>query len=485
MLKNSTELQQIIYSFLMTQIEFGAYGFRESLPTIEELSHWFSISQDTVRSAYLRLKQEGYITLTKRAGAHVAVQYSPQEMEQHIQSFFASRRNAVLDLCCSMHPLFCRAQWFALKEASSERLDELEQSCLRQDVPAVLIMIRHLQLIYSTLGNDLLLRLVWHAFMFFQAPFISLPQNRTHFENGDKALRQMIRLCRKKDWNGLLSTVEKFQAQLTAAVLHFYENLPSYASSPTQISLQWNAYQNASQLCYSLAMKFLVTIAGGAYREGDFLPSPAKLSKTEQVSVNTIRRTLLLLNKLGAVQSVNGVGTKVLNTENSAQNCDFTDSILQKRLIDFVQSLQILALTCKLTAEITFSSMDPAALRQFHEEILDLIRIGRPETIVFLPLKAISTSAPYQTVRKVYSQLLQMLFWGYPLRSIHGTREMVNTFYLPYIDSFTECLAQNDAKGVAVMLEKLLLHELAFASARLKELNVSGFTGMILPEPTL
>ena len=481
-MKNSTELQQIVHSFLVTQIEFGAYGFRESLPTIEEMSYWFSISLDTVRSAYLRLKQEGYITLTKKAGACVAVSYSPQEIERHTQSFFAPRKNAVLDLCRSMHPLFCHAQWFALKNTPSVQLDELEHSCSQQEAPAVFVMIRYLHLIYSTLGNHLLLRLAWHAFMFFQAPFFSLPQNRTSFENGNSYLQHMIRLCRKEDWKELLSTVEKFQVQFTTSIHRFYEKqIPPEPTLP-QIRFQWNTYQNSSQRCYSLATKFLVMIAGGQYRKGDYLPPPAELAQKEQVSVKTIRRTLLLLNKLGATQSVNGIGTMVLNTENSAQNCDFSDLVIQKRLIDFVEGLQAFALICKSSAEFTFSSMDEDARRQCRQEMLDLKRIGRPENIMYILLRTISRAAPYHTIREIYSQLLPMLFWGFPLRGIHGTRETINAFYLPYIDIFTEYLAHGDSARTASMLEGLLLCELKFADAKLKELNIPGFAGMIIPD---
>lgn len=482
MLKNSTDLQQIIYCFLVTQIEFGTYGYRASLPTIEELGCWFSVSQDTVRPAYLRLKQEGYITLTKKAGARVAVQYSPREMEQHAQSFFAPRQNAVIDLCRSMNPLFSHVQWYALKNLSTEQLNELEDLCLQQNVDAVLLMVRHLHLIYSTLNNPLLLRLVWYAFMFFQAPFISLPQNRISFKYGNEFLLQMIHLCREKNWKELESTVEVFQLQLISAIYSFYEKQIPADTLPPQISFQWNVYQNSSQRCYSLAMKFLIMIARGKYTDGDFLPSPAALAKAEHVSVNTIRRTLLLLNKLGAVQSVNGIGTKVLNTENSAQNCDFSDSVIQKRLIDFVQSLQIFTLICKASAEITFSSMNPDSLRLCCEEILELKRAGRPETIVYVFMSFISRYAPYHTIREICSQLLQMLFWGYPLRSIHGTREIVNTFYFPYVDAFADFLAHGNSVRAASMLEELLLHELTFADSRLKELNITGFTGMPIPE---
>lgn len=132
-MKNRSELHQIVYSLLAAQIEFGTYRLGDPLPKMEETARWLSVSLDTVRSAYLQLKRDGYITLTKKAGAAVAVRFQESEFEEHIQTFFALRKDAVTDLCRSLDPLFRHAQWFALKHAGPERLDELERLCLHPE----------------------------------------------------------------------------------------------------------------------------------------------------------------------------------------------------------------------------------------------------------------------------------------------------------------------------------------------------------------
>ena len=107
---NVLELNQIIYCLLASQIEFGTYQYKDSLPKMEEVSRWFSVSLDTVKTVYRQLKADGYITLTKKAGAAVAVQFQEAELEENIQTFFSRRRDAVMDLCQSLGPLFSRAQ---------------------------------------------------------------------------------------------------------------------------------------------------------------------------------------------------------------------------------------------------------------------------------------------------------------------------------------------------------------------------------------
>ena len=75
-MSNGRELQQIIYELLKTQIEFGMHRCGDSLPTIKEASLYFLASVDTVRLAYLRLKEEGYITLRTCVGATVKIRFT-------------------------------------------------------------------------------------------------------------------------------------------------------------------------------------------------------------------------------------------------------------------------------------------------------------------------------------------------------------------------------------------------------------------------
>lgn len=468
------ELNEIVYSLLTIQIEFGAYRYGDTLPKMEDAAQWLSVSLDTVRSAYLRLKQDGSIRLSKHAGATVIVQYSAQETEKHIQTFFSDRRTAVLDLCGSLSPLFCHVQWTALKAADSEHLDKMERLCLRRDIPPVFIVTQYLELIFRTLDNALLMRLVWHTFMFIFAPLLTVSHNNRLFEACGDCLLPMLALCRKKDWTGLYDTIETSYLSFACAIRQFYDTQITKEPYENTISFQWNVYQKANQRCYSLAMELLYTISRSR-STGEFLPSPAVLGREHGVSVSTIRRTLALLNQLGATRSINGVGTQVLKTENSAQNCDFSQTIIQKRLIDFTHSLHILMLTCRACAEVTFSSMPPAVFRRCREQLEEAKAIQQHESIVFISLGFIARFAPFDAVRGIYGQLRQVLLWGYPLRGIHGSRETVNAFYLPFINSISDGLDHCDTQSLAAELERLMKFELLFAVKQLNKLGISGF----------
>lgn len=455
---------------MASQIEFGTYKYKDSLPKMEEMSRWCSVSLDTVRGVYRQLKADGYITLTKKAGAAVAVQFQEAELEKNIQTFFSRRRDAVMDLCQSMGPLFSRAQWLAMKSAGPECLDELERLCAPSEILMPYVMVQHIHLLYGFLNNELLLRLIWQAYIFYQAPFLSLPENLAALEDGDVPLLHMIGLCRRKDWEGLWQSIISFQEQLISAISCFYANRITLKTAGEPVSFSWSPYWKSSQRCYSIAIDLMKGVRQGILAQDGFLPSPVRIAEYKQVSVTTVRRTLALLNQLGVTQSINGVGTKVLSTQDSADNCDFTRPVIRKRLMDFIQSLQILAITCGDCAKSVVA--DACAVRLWKERLAYTKENGQYESVVFASLETIALYSPVQTVRHIYGHLDCCLLWGYPLRSMHGSREEINNFYLPYINLLSECLERCDWDGLAEVLERLVLHELQFAAALLKKLGI-------------
>lgn len=472
------ELHQIIYGLLASQIEFGTYRYKDPLPKMEEVSQWFSVSLDTVKAAYRQLKENGYIISVRKAGAFVAVRFQDEELERNIQKYFSLRKNAVMDLCHAFVPLFSYIQWYGLKNAGPEQLDELEHLCTRSNILRPYVLAQHIRLIYGSLNNDLLLRLIWQAYLFFQAPFFSLPSNLVAFEDSDNPLLNMIRHCRRNDWDGLWKTVAACQERIASATRWFYENRVTIDSPGEPVPFDWNIFQSPSQRCYSIAINLLKGFRLGIFTPEDFLPAPAEIAEHMKASAITVRRTLTMLNQLGVIQSINGVGTKVLNMEESMKNCDFTQPVIQRRMLDFVQSLQILAMTCEACAKIVIK--DAHAVGEWKDRLAYIKENGRFESVIFASLEIIPLYSPNQVIREIYEKLLQLLLWGYPLRSMHGSRADINSYYLPHINSLQESLERSDWDSLAAELENLLIYELRFAAARLEELGIKGATSLIV-----
>lgn len=112
----------------------------------------------------------------------------------------------------------------------------------------------------------------------------------------------------------------------------------------------------------------------------------------------------------------------MLTPSQSAENCDFTQPDLRRRLLELAESLQIFALSGKAVSEITLASLDDPSLCRWKQCLYDLKTRGHSERLIYTCLSLISEYAPFQTLRTVYSELLRLLFWGNPLQEMLETQ---------------------------------------------------------------
>lgn len=479
-MENNMELQQVVYNVMVMQIKFGTFRSGERLSRIEDAAQWLLVSLDTMRYVYSRLKREGYITLAKSAGAYVKINYTEQEIEQHIQEFFSCRATALMDLCQSLPSLYTSVLCAGMKKSSEEKLDEIERLCIERGPLPPYEMIRHFQNIYGVLENDMLMRLVWQSFMFFHAPFLSVREHLVSVNESSHPLLKMVTLCRNKDFSALPAVINEEQDRLYLGLCRFYEKYSIKSSSPEQIEFSWSGYKKASQICYSLGLEMLIAITNGIYPAGAILPSLESLAKEKQVSVSTVRRTLSLLGDIGATKSINGVGTQVLSPYQTGENCDFTKASVRKRLLDCVQSMQVLTLSCKEISKITVASLDTVAITQFRDHLYAIGKDNRYERVPYSILQLIINRAPYKAIRTVYASLFQQLLWGYPLRGLRGSQEKLNAFFLPYLDALLQCLDLADAEEFSVKFEELMLYEMRYTIDQLVKLGVEEAAGLSL-----
>lgn len=150
---NENELQQVIYNVLLMQMHpVWRVPLRARLPTLEEASQLFLVSIDTVRAAYLSLKQRAISARVQKRGASVRVLYTSEEIEQHIQAFYALRKDGLIDVSRSMR--FCSAIGAqCIGEAKTphrETLDKIQALSSDSRLLPSHAMIRILQHIYGS-----------------------------------------------------------------------------------------------------------------------------------------------------------------------------------------------------------------------------------------------------------------------------------------------------------------------------------------------
>ncbi|MBU5627301.1 GntR family transcriptional regulator [Oscillibacter sp. MSJ-2] len=481
-MENSMELRKAVYSALLTQIQFGAYRCGEKLPIIEETSERLCVSIDTARAAYLKLKEKGYISLVKNAGATVKAAYDDKETERFIQTFFSTRKDAMMDLGNSLGPLLGNAQWLGLKYASPQTLEAMERLFREEKTAAPFAMLSHLNQKYCALGNSLLMHLVWQMFMFLYDPFFCIEDNQRYFDPSADYLQTLLALCRKKDWSGLRSAVDRSIKQIPSALAWFYESRITFPPPEAETPFIWSSYKKSQQLCYTIAMDILLSISRGIYPAGSLLPSQEELARQRGVSVSTVRRALDLLSSVGAVKSAKYVGTRVLPLDKATDNSDFSKPVLRRRLLDMAESLQLLAISCKEVSLTTLSALDAGSVQRLYGQLKENRDWRRGETLSYYILDLIAKCAPHRAIRTVYSELLRQFFWGYAFRGMKGSQETINQVYDPYLDDLIQALENMDFPQFSAHLERLALYELRTTVEFLWQLNIPGAEKLLIPD---
>lgn len=458
LIKSNLERCQVVYSVLKTQIQFGFYHFGDVLPSIENAASDFFVSVDTMRAAYSQLRQDGFVTISTNVGTTVIKDYGKQEIEQNILMFYAQRKHALIDLSKSLHSLLSNAQWIGFQNVPADIYNSIQQLEVSAPLSQITVF-KHIVQAYTALGNDLLFRLVWQIFMFCEAPFFNIPDNPWRADALKEYSVRSLECCLKQDWDSLPELISSAHGGLALALCRFYDKRITLPPPEQEISFQWNSYDKASQICYSLAMDLLTSISKDKYPANTFLPSLSKLSREKQVSVSTVRRALSLLNGVGATKSIKRIGTKVLPLHETVGNCDFTKPVVRKRLLDMAQSLQILTLSCRDIAEDTIRALGEEELKTCRKRLASLKDRQCYELISYTVLDLLTCFTPYQTIRTVYKELLQILFWGYSLRDIWKNDETGISYYLPYFEEFDRFLAEKEAVRFSGKLEELMVRE--------------------------
>lgn len=473
-------LQQMIYETLLTQIQFGTFHYMDSLSAAAEVSKHFHVSVDTMQAAYRRLKKEGYISLSRNVGAKVIVDYDDVETERHIQNYFALRKDALLDLCDAIHPLLGRIQRLGLRYASPETRANMEQLTEKGGRPPR-VMWGYFEQKYAALGNAILIRLARQVFLFFQAPYFSV-MDTARQRKGAERVRETLELCRRQDWTALESLLSSYQTELCASLHDFYRERITLPVSEQPVEFRWSSYKKPSQLCYSLVMDLLSAISRGVYPPGSLLPTMERLAGEKGVSLSTVRRAEGLLCSIGAVKSSRPYGMRVLPLLDSAKNCDFTQPALRKRLVDMLESLQILTLSCGAVAELTLNALDAGSINAWKRRISEIKDMPYYDVLPYVVLSLITNAVPSKTIRTVYTELLQQLFWGNPLRGMKGDRGTVNGVLEPYLSGLLDCLENGDTAGFSSWLEDYLLNELRDTADRMLRQGIHEAGAVLIPE---
>ena len=78
-------LNELIYDYYESRILFGHYKYGDPLPSISQICDIFQVGRNTVRAAFSRLKEKGYILSEERKASIVVYQGTLEDFEMCIR----------------------------------------------------------------------------------------------------------------------------------------------------------------------------------------------------------------------------------------------------------------------------------------------------------------------------------------------------------------------------------------------------------------
>jgi DNA-binding GntR family transcriptional regulator len=457
-LQSEQQYSNLVYEYFLTRIQFRYYKCGDCLPSIDTLCRELCVSAQTVKMALKRLRSEGYIDMHNGRSTKVIFQQDQETSNQCILRYFSCRIHSFQDLFQSvgliMHPLLTES-FYRADERDLACLARLAEGSCTDDV------LHFFCFVLQKIDNPLVMNLYWEASIYWGLLFLKHDDGK---DLSDVALlhdeiEHCVLLAENKEWNQLARQLQIFrQDSIGRAVDLLTQRIPP-AENVEHIPFVWRIYRERPQVCYSLAAWLLHEIYIGCYREAEFLPSYENMAAAYGVSVSTIRRTVKVLNQLGAVRSINGKGTMVFGIGAHCDSPDFTSPVVRRNLAFFFQSFELLVYSCETVMQHCLSSASREEKSRLTSRLEQDLAHGRQELSLWRCLLFVTKCSPLKGIREIYGRIYSLFLWGYPLKASHDGNPALDEAILRFTDTMIQGLKGDDIAGCCQAIKILVTQQ--------------------------
>ena len=227
-----------------------------------------------------------------------------------------------------------------------------------------------------------------------------------------------------------------------------------------------------------IAIDLVRKINHGTFPAGTLLPNGAILADLYHVSGITMRRTIAILNKLGIVKTVNGVGTRIVSTENTETSDKLKALVLGNNLRTFLEAYQLLVITCAPIIRLSFPYFPGKQIQELQQAAC----IQEPNTAVTALssslLQAIIRYCPLASIQEIYSKLTLLLLNGSALS--YDTPGVAPVW--PAISGkLKQALEEKDNHRFASVYTQLQNDIFILLKSRLNNIGVAGIDQIAIP----
>ena len=467
---NSNSLEQNIYRNLAAQIQSGFYSKGNRFPPAQEIARLFNVSYGPAQRALKALEKKGLIKIGR--GKETLVLKKPYE--NYLESdTFKKRILSLIDLSHSLRLFSPAINLQGMYHMDLEK--ELENPLPENNrIEQWRTQYRLFDNSLSALGNQTLHGLYHDINAFVESAFLDIFHVSFTEEEEKTYLNRLVndyRTCLENCKNGKMAEAKKGLEALTdpfhITAEQYLATLP--ADRTIQENFSWSPQKGRTRYCDMIAIDLVRKINDGTHPAGTLLPNGAILANIYHVSPITIRRTIALLNKLGVAKTVNGVGTRVVSTENTHLSVSLKAIILGNNLRTFLEAYQLFAMTSEPFISYSFP--------HFPEELTDKLRqaatIAEPNVgisaITASCLQGIVRYCPLASIREITSKLTLLLLNGSAIPNTEltidwnrGSKELA------------EALDAKNGHLFACLFSRILNETFAIMKTHLKKMGVKN-----------
>ena len=417
-MSNYNSQEQTIYRNLAGKIQLGFYDDGARFPSAKEIAEMFQVSYCPAQRALKMLEAEGLIKLCRGKATIVLAKPFQNYLESDI---FKRRSKSLLDLVktikllspptCS-HSASHMENGFIFGKTYSQRLPYQNTN----------MWIQFEQSLYA-LGSHTALSLYYDISAVAGSSFLDILRLVCGDQKAGTLIHstadEYLRYIQNDKKNGSAVTrqhLDTLAETFFEMIENYLEDMPPLPEDMTQEPFYWEPQKGRTRYCDMVAIDLICKINQGIYPVGTLLPHIAVIADTYHISEITARRTIMLMNKLGVVKTLNGIGTRVIFAGDASIPQKLQDLTLDDNMIIFLEALQFLAITGEAVMAYTFPYISEPLLEDIvHAASIPGHERSRVATVGAI-LQAIVRSCPLAAIREIYSKLTHLLLKGSILR---------------------------------------------------------------------
>lgn len=474
-MSNYNSQEQTIYRSLAGKIQLGYYDDGERFPSAKIIAEKYQVSYCPAQRALKMLEAEGLIKLSR--GKATVVLRKP--FDNYLESdIFKRRCKALLDLVRSLKlisPAICSHSIRHIEDdfvlAQAARNQEKKNNG------------KHLWMQYEqslhSLGSHTALSLYYDISDFAGSSFLDILRLKYGDADAEKFFQSiaddyLYYFQNDKHIEPEVSKqqLEKLSEAFSNPIEKYLEDMPAVSEEADQEAFCWEPHKGRTRYCDVVAIDLICKIHQGIYPAGTLLLNISVLADIYHISEITVRRTIMLMNKLEVVKTINGVGTRVIFTGDFSISQKFKDLTLDDNMVIFLEALQLLAITGEQVMAYTFPYIPDTLL----DEIARAASIPENErsrvATVSAALQAIVRCCPLAAIREIYSKLTHLLLKGSILRlETNGTESIPG--WSRTAESILKGCNSRDGAELASACRQLFENNFASTKQTLLEIGVS------------